>query len=198
MLQNKQNKYSEFKDKIKNCKLCEEKFGFEPRPFIWGSSKAKIVQISQAPSKTVHENGKPFSDLSGKKLREWYKLSEDDFYNQSLIYMTAMSHCYPGKDKRGQDVKPDFDCARKWLQEELYLINNEIYIIIGRIPTSFLFPKKDFSELIFNKQTLNNKPAYILPHPSPQNIKWFKDHPEFYDKILPNIRFVIKEKLKKT
>ena len=67
---------------IKNCELCKEKFGFQPHPIILGNINSKIVQISQAPSATVHKTLKPFTDLSGKKLKyEWYRISDEVFYN---------------------------------------------------------------------------------------------------------------------
>ena len=30
-----------------NCRLCQEKFGFEPHPVVFGNMNAKIVQISK-------------------------------------------------------------------------------------------------------------------------------------------------------
>ena len=54
---------------LKKCELCKEKFGFQPHPIILGNVNSKIVQISQAPSATVHETLKPFTDLSGKKIK---------------------------------------------------------------------------------------------------------------------------------
>ena len=41
---------------IKKCKICQNRFGFEPHPVILGNINSKIVQISQAPSElyTIH------------------------------------------------------------------------------------------------------------------------------------------------
>ena len=44
-----------FIEELKKCNLCKEEFGFTPHPVVVGTSKSKIVQISQAPSSTVHE-----------------------------------------------------------------------------------------------------------------------------------------------
>ena len=52
---------------LKKCNMCKDKFGFVPHPVVIGNINSKIVQISQAPSKTVHETLKPFTDLNGKK-----------------------------------------------------------------------------------------------------------------------------------
>ncbi|MDD6093880.1 MAG: uracil-DNA glycosylase, partial [bacterium] len=59
---------------LKKCKICKDRFGFVPHPVVLGNINSKIVQISQAPSATVHKTLKPFTDQSGKKLKyEWYK-----------------------------------------------------------------------------------------------------------------------------
>jgi len=57
--------------------------------------------------------------------------------------------------------------------------------------TGYFFPKKDLNELAFNNQKINGKLTIILPHPSPLNQKWFKDHPNFEKKRLPEIRKII-------
>jgi uracil-DNA glycosylase family 4 len=182
-------KFDELKQGILNCSDCTSLFGFNPVPIIHGEYNSKIVQISQAPSKNVHITGKPFNDKTGKKLiNEWYEIHEDLFYDKSNFYITSMAHCYPGKNKNGGDKLPPIHCTKKWLTRELDIIQNEIYIIIGARAANFLFPEKSFYELVFNNQFINLKPAFILPHPSPLNIKWFKDNPEFYNKRLKEIR----------
>jgi len=183
--------FLELKNEILKCRYCKYKFGFEPNPIFWGNESAKIVHISQAPSKNVHKTSKSFNDLSGQKLREWYQVSEGIFYNPDLFYITAISHCFPGKNKNGGDIKPPVECAQRWLLKELSLVKNKIYLIIGKEAANFLFPNKNYSQLIFEDQLLNNKSAFILPHPSPLNIKWFKDNPDFLIKRLPKIRKVI-------
>lgn len=98
--------FEELKKEIEQCRFCEDKFGFTPHPVIWGNEKAKIVQISQAPSSAVHESLKPFTDMSGKTLKyEWYNISDDIFYDENNFYIAALAHCYPGKNKQGNDKK---------------------------------------------------------------------------------------------
>jgi uracil-DNA glycosylase len=67
-------------------------------------------------------------------------------------------------------------------------VNNELFIIIGKKASDFLFPGRPYNELIFNDNEIDGKLAVVLPHPSPLNIKWFKDHPEFEAVRLPVIR----------
>jgi uracil-DNA glycosylase family 4 len=124
-------KFDRLKDEILNCRLCNEKFGHDCHPVFWGNKNAKIMQISQAPSLNVHNTLKPFNDLSGKKLLQWYGISDDIFYNPENFYITSLAHCYPGKSKSGGDRLPPKCCSDKWLKQEILLVENEIYIVIG-------------------------------------------------------------------
>ena len=185
-------------DQLKKCNLCKEKFSFEPHPIVLGNINSKIVQISQAPSATVHETLKPFTDQSGKKLKyEWYKISDEVFYNPDNFYIASLAHCYPGKDKNGNDRMPPKICYETWIKKELNYINNKLYIIIGSKSAKVFFPNEKFNNLIFKDNYINGKLAIVLPHPSPLNIKWFKDHPEFMEKRIYEIRIIIYDILKK-
>ncbi len=179
---------------IEKCRYCEEKFGFEPRPVFWGNESAKIVQISQAPSYTVHNSGKPFTDMSGKTLKhEWYQISEEDFYNKDNFFIGAVAHCYPGKDKNGNDRQPPKICFEKWVEKEIRTVDNKIYIIIGAKAASRFFPNEKFEDLVFKNNEWNGKLALVLPHPSPLNKKWIKDRPEFLEKRMVEVRNIIRE-----
>lgn len=183
---------------IKKCSICKERFGFEPHPIILGNIHSKIVQISQAPSATVHKTLMPFTDQSGKRLKhEWYQISDDIFYNPNNFYIAALSHCYPGKDKKGNDRMPPKVCYNKWIRKELEYINNKMYIIIGAKAARTFFPNESFNELVFKNNYINNKLALVLPHPSPLNIKWFKDHPQFMNERILEIRKIINNILDK-
>ena len=183
-------------EQIKNCSLCESHFGFKPHPIFLGNENSKIVQISQAPSATVHETLKPFTDMSGKKLKyDWYQITDDVFYNPDNFYIAALAHCYPGKDSRGNDRMPPKICYEKWIKEELKFINNKIYILIGAKSAKTFFPNENFNDLVFKNNYLNEKLTLVLPHPSPLNIKWFKDHPDFLSNRIEEIRDIIKSVL---
>lgn len=171
-----------------NNSLAKE-FGIENVCPFWGNQNAKIVHISQAPSLSVVKNQKPFSDKSGERLRNsWYQVSDETFYNPDIFYFTAVGMYFPGKDNKGGDRKPDSKLAMKWLTEELSHLSPEIYLIIGGVAAKFFFPDKKLNDLIFSKQEINGIPAFVLPHPSPINIKWFKDNPEFEKSRISIIR----------
>lgn len=191
-----EQEFENFVKDLKNCTLCKDLFGFDPHPVFFGNTHSKIVQISQAPSATVHQTLKPFTDQSGKKLKyEWYQITDDVFYHPNNFYIMALSHCYPGKNKNGSDRLPPRVCYETWIKKELDYMDNQIYIIIGAKAAKAFFPNENFNDLIFQNNTLYQKPAIVLPHPSPLNQKWLKDHPEFMNQRIFEIRKMIHEVL---
>lgn len=186
--------FEELRSDIEKCDYCKEKFGFMPHPVFFGKQNSKIVQISQAPSSNVHKSMKPFTDMSGKTLKEeWYQISDEDFYNNDNFFIGSLAHCYPGKDKNGNDKQPPKCCFKMWVEKELELLDNEIYIIIGAKAAKVFFPDERFEELVFKNNYWNNKLTIVLPHPSPLNKKWIKDHPLFLSKRIIEIREIIND-----
>lgn len=175
---------------LRACRHCEGML--EPRPVVHGNPGASILQVSQAPGKKVHETGIPFNDASGRRLRQdWYQISDAQFYDPDLFYITSMGHCYPGKGKTG-DKKPPRCCFDMWTRREIELKpGTRMMLVIGREAASRLFPKREFTELVFQDQEYDGIPCYVLPHPSPLNVRWFRMHPEFETQRMP----VIREKL---
>lgn len=175
---------------LRACRHCEGML--EPRPVVHGNPGAPILQVSQAPGKKVHETGIPFNDASGRRLRQdWYQISDAQFYDPDLFYITSMGHCYPGKGKTG-DKKPPRCCFDLWTRREIELKpGTRMMLVIGREAAFRLFPKREFTELVFQDQEYDGIPCYVLPHPSPLNVRWFRMHPEFETQRMP----VIREKL---
>ncbi len=178
---------------VKKCCFCKEKFGFEPHPVFWGEENSKIVQISQAPSSTVHEVLKPFSDASGKILRDWLEVTDEEFYDTKNFFIGAMAHCYPGKSKNGNDKNPPKCCFDRWLKKEIEMVHNKIYVIVGAKAAKAFFGDSPFEELVFNNQELFGKLAIILPHPSPLNRRWLKKHPLFLESRIKEVRKIIRD-----
>lgn len=189
--------FEKLKNEIEKCDYCKEKFGFEPHPIFWGKQNSKIVQISQAPSNNVHNSMKPFTDMSGKTLRnEWYQITDEEFYNTNNFFIGALAHCYPGKDKNGNDKQPPKCCWTRWIEKELQILDNEIYVIIGAKASKMFFPNDNFEDLVFKNNQWNNKLTIVLPHPSPLNRKWLKDHPKFMTERIIEVRNIIKNVIK--
>lgn len=184
--------FEALQNQIRACRICRERFGYEPHPVVFGSRTAPVMQISQAPSRNVHQTLRPFDDASGRKLRrDWYRIADEIFYDPACFLITSTAKCYPGKSPGKGDRRPPAVCAETWLMREVELAENQIYILIGRYVADFFFPGQDFSALVMEDQELLGKKAYVLPHPSPLNLKWLKDHPDFEARRMPEIASVL-------
>jgi uracil-DNA glycosylase len=64
-------------DAIRSCRVCrdEPRYGaalpHEPRPVLQVSRSARICIASQAPGARVHASGRPYTDPSGVRLKNW-------------------------------------------------------------------------------------------------------------------------------
>lgn len=185
-----------FREKYRNTLI--QKFGRKNVCPFWGMQNAKIVSISQAPSASVVRKQHPFADKSGKRLREeWYQVSDEVFYDPGNFYFTAIGMYYPGRNEKGGDLKPSLALAREWLTKELTFLHPNLYLIVGRLASTFFFPKETLTNLVMTNQTVNGQPALVLPHPSPANIQWFKKNPHFEEKRIATVRKYVHEALDK-
>ena len=99
------------KAEINRCRLCTASFAATasahlPRPVVWFDSAARVLIAGQAPGARVHASGKPFTDPSGDRLRDWTGLAPDEFYDLNRIAIVPMAFCFPGHDVKGSDLPP--------------------------------------------------------------------------------------------
>jgi len=124
---------------IRSCQVCAAHLPLGPRPIIEAAPTSKIILISQAPGRVVHENGKAWADQSGKRLREWLGVDEVTFYNTKNIAILPMGFCYPGKAKTG-DKPPRKECAPLWHPAVLKRLKNvQLILTIGAYASKKIF-----------------------------------------------------------
>jgi uracil-DNA glycosylase len=98
---------------MRSCEVCKAHFPLPPRPIIPSTKNSKIILVSQAPGKMAHDYNRASEDPSGRKLREWLGVSEEQFYDPDNFAVLPMDFCYPGKAKTG-DLPPKKECAPLW------------------------------------------------------------------------------------
>lgn len=90
-------------DDIRDCQLCADRFAatatitttaHQPRPVAWFRPSARILIAGQAPGARVHKSGRPFSDPSGDRLRDWMGMDDTLFYDRDQIAILPMAFCY--------------------------------------------------------------------------------------------------------
>ncbi len=180
---------------ISQCKICKAHLPLGPRPVVTAHSNSKIVLIGQAPGTKVHESGVPWDDQSGKKLREWLNVTENQFYDTKNFAIIPMGFCYPGKGKTG-DLPPRPECAPQWHQPLLDKIPNvALVILIGAYAQRYYL--KDKAKRTLTK-TVGEYKSYLpnyfpMPHPSPTNRFWRTKNPWFEGSVVPELQKVVRE-----
>jgi len=176
---------------IRRCAICNN-LPLGPAPLLQAGANARILIAGQAPGRKTHEKGRPFDDASGKRLRAWLGVNEDEFYNPDLFAIVPMGFCFPGTGKGG-DLPPRPECAAQWRSPLLHLLPHiQLTLILGQYAMDWhLGPRNAETR---QSQTLTGTverwsefwPDILpLPHPSPRNIRWFKKNPWFEDDVIP-------------
>lgn len=187
--------------KIRACRLCagafkETKTEHEPNPVFWLSSTAKILICGQAPGARVHASGKPFTDPSGDRLREWMGVSDETFYDRSKVAILPMAFCFPGYNDKGSDLPPPKLCADTWRQQALKEMPQiKLTLLIGGYAQKWHVGGKTVTQTV--KDWKSHEPGIIpLPHPSWRTRGWARKNPWFEEDLLPVLRKRIAEELK--
>lgn len=183
---------------IRACRVCAGEMLHEPRPVIQAEPGARIAIVGQAPGTRVHASGRPFTDPSGDRLREWMGVDETVFYDASRIAIVPMGFCFPGLDSKGGDLPPRKECSPLWQRRVHDLLPDiGLTLLVGQYAQRFHLGAKaarTLTETVKNAQDYG--PDYIpLPHPSWRNNAWIKRNPWFGEKILPMLQCRIRELL---
>lgn len=180
---------------IKDCKVCSEHLALGPRPVVSVSPNSKILIIGQAPGTKVHASGIPWDDASGKNLRKWLGVTNEQFYDTNLFGIVPMGFCYPGKGKSG-DLPPRPECAPLWHNQILGRLKEvKLTLLIGQYAQAYYLEKGREKTLT---ETVENFKAYLpkflpLVHPSPRNGIWMRKNPWFEAEAVPYLQSRVQE-----
>jgi uracil-DNA glycosylase len=175
-------------NEVAACRLCESALPLGPRPVLRVAPEARILIIGQAPGLKVHNSGLPWDDPSGDRLRGWLNIDREQFYRDARLGILPMGFCYPGKGKSG-DLPPRPECAPTWHERLLQQMPQiEVVLLIGQYAQRRYAgdDEKNLTERVRN-QSLDGR-FISLPHPSPRNIRWFKQNPWFDEQLLPSFQ----------
>ena len=179
---------------IRACRVCEAHL--DPRPIVQVADTARIVIIGQAPGRRVHESGVPWDDPSGRTLRTWLGVDDEQFYDPSLVALVPMGFCYPGAASSG-DKPPRPECAPLWHEELLgHLPDDRLEVIIGMYAQKRYIADRQPTLTETVAQWANHLPRQVvLPHPSPRNQHWLRKNPWFEAETIPAVRQRVREVL---
>ena len=191
---------------IQACRLCAEDFArtataHEPRPVTWFDPAEKLLIVGQAPGLKVHETGKPFTDRSGGRLREWLGLAPDEFYDRQKVAIVPMAFCFPGYDAKGSDLPPPPRCACTWRQRTMSeMANIRLTVVIGGYAQGWHLGestrKAGVTETVRSWRDYAPQ-IFPLPHPSWRNNAFLRQNLWFETDLLPALRSQIRTVLDK-
>lgn len=162
-------------------------------PVYSAGAGAKIVIVGQAPGRKAQESKQPWSDVSGRLLRQWLGVSDEQFYDPNLIALIPMDFYYPGKAAHG-DLPPRKGFAEAWHPKLLAQMPNvELIILIGAYAQKYYLGKNVKRNLTETVQAGSiYLPTYFpLVHPSPLNFRWRARNPWFEVEVVPVLRQLV-------
>ncbi|MEO0379774.1 MAG: uracil-DNA glycosylase family protein [Pseudomonadota bacterium] len=186
---------------LRGCTICAERFAVtqtqhQPRPVVWFRPGARILVAGQAPGARVHQSGRPFTDPSGDRLRDWMGVDADTFYDRDKLAIVPMAFCFPGYNAKGSDLPPPKICAKTWRDRVMAHVGEvPLVLLIGGYAQSWhLGTRTGVTDTVAAWRTHAPR-AFPLPHPSWRNTGWLKKNPWFEAEVLPSLRARVKEVL---
>lgn len=179
---------------IAACRLCADRFAatataHAPRPVVWFRPGARLLIAGQAPGARVHASGRPFSDPSGARLRDWLGLDETAFYDRDRVAFVPMAFCFPGYDARGADLPPPPLCAATWRARVMaHLPSPALTVLVGGAAMAWHLGGRARVTARVRAWRDTAPAVFPLPHPSWRNTAWLRANPWFAAELLPALR----------
>lgn len=180
---------------VRACTVCAAHLPFPPKPVLRAAIGARLLIVGQAPGTKVQKTGIPWNDLSGDRLRSWLQLTREEFYDENRIAIIPTGFCYPGKG-RGGDLPPRPECAPLWHPRlRAALPNIQLTLLIGSYAQNYYLGKRRKESLADTVKAYREYlPEFFpLPHPSPRNLRWFRNHPWFDAEVVPALQQRVKQ-----
>jgi uracil-DNA glycosylase len=183
------------------CRLCADRFaatatGHVPRPVVWfrPGPALRLLIAGQAPGARVHASGRPFTDRSGDRLRDWTGLLPEAFYDRARVAIVPMAFCFPGYDARGTDLPPPPLCAATWRERVLAALGPvPLTLLVGGAALRWHLGAGNMTRAVADWRALSARGVFPLPHPSWRTRGWQNANPWFAAELLPVLRQRVQE-----
>ena len=164
-------------------------------PVYTASPRSRIVLVGQAPGRIAQETRTPWNDASGRTLRQWLGVTDEQFYDPDLFALMPMDFYYPGRAAHG-DLPPRSEFAKKWHPRLLAQMPDvRLTILVGAHAQQYYLnkqAKRNLTETVAHY--VEYLPHYFpLVHPSPLNFRWRARNPWFEMNVIPILSEMVKE-----
>lgn len=155
------------------CRRC----GHTPAvvPIVSLARSAQVMLVGQAPGRVEAVGGRPFAGRAGGTLFRWLgSIGLDEGRARELVYIAAITRCYPGPGLGGRgDRVPsprERELCASWLDDELRTIRPRVVIPVGRLAIDRFLGPHPLDRLIGRAHDVEHAGgrslAIPLPHPS--------------------------------
>jgi uracil-DNA glycosylase len=184
-------------ERIEACRICADRFaatatGHAPRPVVWFRPGARLLIAGQAPGARVHASGRPFTDASGDRLRDWLGLDDAAFYDRTRVAIVPMAFCFPGYDAKGADLPPPPVCAATWRDAVMAALPGvRMTVLVGGAAMRWHLGRGPVAGMVAGWRAPAAQGLWPLPHPSWRNTWWLRRNPWFEADVLPALRAAV-------
>jgi uracil-DNA glycosylase len=175
---------AQLQKEMRACHKCLDA-GYEitPGAVFSGQISARVMIIGQAPGITECEFKRPFNGTSGTRLFQWLAEAgwrEDEFRAQQ--YMSAVTKCYPGKDKGGKGdrvpTRAEQKLCRPFLDRELALVAPDIIVPVGRLAIELFYDRRFKLVDVIGTSQQDDQGRQIVPLPHPSGASLWLNRPQ--------------------
>ena len=155
------------------CRRCSHAPGI--LPIVSHARAPRAMLVGQAPGQVETSGGKPFAGRAGRTLFRWLERAGlDEPTARELLYISAITRCYPGPHPAGRGDRVPSPAERAlcagWLEDELRIIRPALVVPVGRLAIDRFLGAKPLDEVIGREHEIEHVGgraiAIPLPHPS--------------------------------
>jgi uracil-DNA glycosylase family 4 len=185
---------------MRACQKClDAGHGITPGAVFSGPASARVMIIGQAPGITECQVKRPFNGTSGTRLFQWLAEAgweEADF--RARQYMSAVTKCYPGKDKGGKGdrvpSRAEQKLCRPFLERELALVVPEVIVPVGRLAIELFYGRRFKLADVVGTFKQDDQGHRILPLPHPSGASLWLNRPAHQVKVSQALEILSKLK----
>jgi uracil-DNA glycosylase len=144
-----------------------------------------VFLFGQAPGPHEARLGRPFAWTAGKTLFRWLAeaTGAGEEAVRSLVYISAVARCFPGKAKGGGDRVPtpeEIALWRPFVAREVAILRPRLVVPIGRLAIGEVLGERPLVETIGRafETTWHGVATEVVPLPHPSGAStWYKVEP---------------------
>ena len=160
-------------ERLAACRRCSHAPGI--LPIVSQARAPRAMLVGQAPGQVETTGGKPFAGRAGRTLFRWLERAGlDEPTARELLYIAAITRCYPGPHPAGRGDRVPSPAERAqcagWLEDELRIIRPSLVVPVGRLAIDRFLGPQPLDQVIGREHEIEHAGgravAIPLPHPS--------------------------------